>query len=81
MNQSRFYSKNMLYFPKWNLALVLFCLTIYSAAPLEKKFGADSSCRFREKRKKCTFKFQKMTSPRRRLGYSNNQLKTMVSEI
>jgi len=39
----------------------------------EKTFGADSSCRFREKCKKHTLFFGKMTSPSRRLGYFNNQ--------
>jgi len=46
----------------------------------EKKFGADSSCRLREKRKNCSTPLHSnsktMTSPSRRLGYSNsnNQL-------
>jgi len=43
----------------------------------EKKFGADSSCRFREKRKKTHTLIPKdnVTEPKaRRLGYSNNQL-------
>jgi len=38
-----------------------------------KKICADPSCRFRVKRKKGTLYFQKLTSPGRRLDYSNNQ--------
>jgi len=42
-----------------------------------KKIGADPSCRFREKRKNrpspTHSNSEKMTSPNRRRGYSNNQ--------
>jgi len=41
-----------------------------------KKFSADLSFHFREKRKKRAFLFRKMTSASRRLGDSNNQLKS-----
>jgi len=47
----------------------------------EKKFGADPSCSFREKRTNrlipTHFNSEKIMSPSRRLGYSNNQLKTV----
>jgi len=47
-----------------------------------KKIGANPSCRFREKRKNRLTSTQsnskKMTSPRRRLGYSNNQLNRLL---
>jgi len=43
-----------------------------------KKIGADPSCPFRKKHKKhitpMHFNFKKVTSPSRKLGYSNNQL-------
>jgi len=39
----------------------------------EKKFGADTSGRLREKRKNAPLNPRKMASPSRRLGYSNNQ--------
>jgi len=42
-----------------------------------KKFGADPSCRFREKHKNDALQFRKMTSPSQKLGYSNNQLKAV----
>jgi len=35
---------------------------------------ADPSSRFREKRKNDALSTEKMTSPSRRLGYSNNRL-------
>jgi len=42
----------------------------------KKIFGANPSFCFRKKRKKRTLYFRKMTSPSRRLGYSNNQLQS-----
>jgi len=41
---------------------------------LKKKYGADLSCGFRKKRIKPTLLFRKMTTPSRRLDYSNKLL-------